>query len=81
MEQMNEEDPAPSNTQATKDVDMDQADYDRDSDSTVQESDTEEKEKEGATLRRTPSAQAEGRADEPTNTSIDTEDQGIASEH
>ena len=38
MEQMNEEDPAPSNPQATKDVDMDQADNDSESDSTVQES-------------------------------------------
>ena len=45
MKQMNDEDPAPSNVQATKDVDMGQADYDRESDSTVQESDTEEEEK------------------------------------
>ena len=45
MEQINEEDPAPSNPQATKDVDMAQADYDRESDSTVQESDTVDEEK------------------------------------
>ena len=45
MEQMNDEDPAPSNAQATKDVDMDQADYDRESDSTVQESDTAKEKK------------------------------------
>ena len=42
---MNDEDPAPSIAQATKDVDMGQADYYGEPNSTVQESETEEEDK------------------------------------